>query len=75
MKILIVGVGRVGCSLAQNLVSGKDDVTVVDINRERLSELQERFDLRTVYGDASSPQVLEEAGAHDADLLVACSAS
>ncbi|MDO5668163.1 MAG: Trk system potassium transporter TrkA [Alcaligenaceae bacterium] len=75
MKILIVGVGRVGSSLAQNLVTGKDDVTVVDTNRERLNALQERFDLRTVYGDASSPAVLEEAGAHDVDLLVACSAS
>lgn len=75
MKILIVGVGRVGSSLAQNLVTGKDDVTVVDTNRERLNSLQERFDLRTVYGDASSPAVLEEAGAHDVDLLVACSAS
>lgn len=75
MKILIVGAGRVGSSLAQNLVSTKNDVTVVDSSRQPLAELQERFDLRTVHGDASSPAVLEEAGAHDVDLMVCCSAS
>lgn len=75
MKILIVGVGRVGAGLAQILVNGKDDVTVVDTDHERLNDLQERFDLRTVHGDASSPVVLEKAGAHEVDLLVACSAT
>lgn len=75
MKILIVGAGRVGSSLAQSLVSAKNDVTVIDNDRARLAELQERFDLRTVHGDASSPKVLEEAGAHEVDLLVSCSAS
>ena len=75
MKILIVGVGRVGAGLAQILVNGKDDVTVVDTDHERLNDLQERFDLRTVHGDASSPVVLEKAGAHEVDLMVACSAT
>lgn len=73
MKILIVGAGRVGSSLAQNLVNTKNDVTVVDVNRTPLADLQERFDLRTVHGDASSPAVLEAAGAHDVDLMVCCS--
>ena len=75
MKILIVGAGRVGSSLAQNLVNAKNDVTVVDTDRHPLADLQERFDLRTVHGDASSPAVLEAAGAHEVDLMVCCSAS
>lgn len=75
MKILIVGAGRVGSSLAQNLVNAKNDVTVVDVDRTPLAELQERLDLRTVHGDASSPAVLEIAGAHDVDLMVCCSTS
>lgn len=75
MKILIVGAGRVGSSLAQNLANAKNDVTVVDISREPLAVLQEQLDLRTVHGDASSPVVLEEAGARDIDLLVCCSPS
>ncbi|NLB31504.1 MAG: Trk system potassium transporter TrkA [Alcaligenaceae bacterium] len=75
MKILIVGAGRVGSSLAQNLVNAKNDVTVVDTDRHPLADLQERFDLRTVHGDASSPAVLEAAGGHEVDLMVCCSAS
>src|SRR4029079_3778451 len=49
--------------------------TVVDINAERLKALQDRFDLRTVVGNAAHPAVLEQAGARDADLLLAVTQS
>ncbi|ETD67863.1 potassium transporter peripheral membrane protein [Pelistega indica] len=75
MKILLIGAGRVGSSVAENLVSEKNDITIVDTNKEQLRYLQERFDLKAVYGDASSPDVLMQAGAEDTDLLVSCAAT
>ena len=74
MKILILGAGRVGASLAEQLVLERNDITVVDTSHELLSELQERFDLRTVHGSATSLSVLEEAGAADSDILIAVTA-
>ncbi len=48
MKIIILGAGQVGGSLAANLVEEQHDVTVVDMNEDRLVQLQDRLDLRTV---------------------------
>lgn len=75
MKILVIGAGRVGASVAENLVSEKNDITIVDTDKAQLSYLQERLDLRTVFGDGSSPDILALAGADDTDLLVACAAT
>lgn len=74
MKIIILGAGRVGYSVAESLVSERNDITVIDTNSERLHELQERFDLRCVHGNGIDAQVLAEAGAADTDLLLACAA-
>ncbi len=71
MKIIILGAGQVGGTLAANLASEHNDITVVDTNTERLHELQDRFDIRTVQGMASHPNVLRDAGADDADMLIA----
>jgi trk system potassium uptake protein TrkA len=71
MKIIILGAGQVGAALAEHLAYEKNDVTVVDINPEQLDTLQSRFDLRTVCGHGAYPQVLRNAGAEDADMLVA----
>jgi len=71
MKILILGAGQVGSSLADNLASEANDITVVDTNEATLQHLQDRLDLRTVNGLASHPDVLLAAGAEDADMLVA----
>ncbi|MBB1272724.1 MULTISPECIES: Trk system potassium transporter TrkA [Psychromonas] len=71
MKIIILGAGQVGASLAENLVGENNDITVVDENHEALQELQDRFDLRVVQGSASSPHTLGDAGAIDADMLIA----
>ena len=71
MKIIILGAGQVGGSLAEHLADEQNDITVVDKDGERLRELQDRFDIGTVTGPASHPDVLFRAGAEDADLLIA----
>jgi len=71
MKIIILGAGQVGGTLAANLASEHNDITVVDTDAERLHELQDRYDIRTVVGQASFPNVLRQAGADDADMLIA----
>lgn len=71
MKIIILGAGQVGGTLAENLVGENNDITIVDTNSRRLSELQNKYDLRVVNGEASHPDTLKEAGAQDADMLVA----
>ena len=75
MKIIILGAGQVGSSVAENLASEANDITVVDRNAEQLRTLQEHFDLRTVTGWASHPDVLARAGAEDADMIVAVTSS
>ncbi len=71
MKIIILGAGQVGSSVAENLAVEANDITVVDMDGVRLRELQEKLDIKTIQGYASHPAVLERAGADDADLLLA----
>jgi trk system potassium uptake protein TrkA len=74
MKIIIVGAGRVGSSVAEALVSEANDITVIDTDPGRVAELQERFDLRGLVGNAALPSTLHQAGADDADMLIAVTA-
>jgi len=72
MNILILGAGQVGSSAAYDLSrSEANEVTVVDVNGDRLRELQDRLDIRTVQGHAAHPQVLTQAGGDDADVVIA----
>lgn len=71
MKIIILGTTQIGKTLAENLVSEKNDITVIDTDTEALRDLQNRFDIRTVRGLGSYPDILEEAQASDTDMLVA----
>lgn len=71
MKIIILGAGQVGGTLAENLAHEANDITVVDNNANRLRALRERLDIRTVQGKASFPNILNQAGAEDADMLIA----
>ncbi|MEM7502493.1 MAG: Trk system potassium transporter TrkA [Pseudomonadota bacterium] len=72
MKILILGAGQVGSSAAYHLSREEaNEVTVVDMRPDVLRELQDRLDIRTVVGHAAFPEVLERAGANDADIIVA----
>jgi trk system potassium uptake protein len=75
MKIIILGAGQVGGTVAESLVSEQNDITVVDTDPARLRALQDRLDLRTVTGSAAHPSVLTEAGIDDADLLIAVTQS
>ena len=71
MKIVILGAGQVGGTLAENLTREDNDITVVDNDADRLRDLHNRLDIRTVCGHASYPNILEQAGAEDADMLIA----
>lgn len=71
MKIIILGAGQVGRSVAANLASEANDITLVDQDGSLLREMQDRFDLRTVQGYAAHPDILRRAGAEDAEMLIA----
>jgi trk system potassium uptake protein TrkA len=71
MKIIILGAGQVGGTLAEHLADEQNDITLVDKDSERLSELQDRLDIGVVVGQASHPNVLRRAGAEDAEMLIA----
>ncbi|WP_137817578.1 Trk system potassium transporter TrkA [Pseudomonas sp. 2FG] len=71
MKIIILGAGQVGGTLAEHLASEHNDITVVDTDGDRLRDLGDRLDIRTVQGRGSFPAVLRQAGADDADMLIA----
>jgi len=72
VKIIILGAGQVGRTAAFHLSREEaNDVTVIDVNEEILRDLQDRLDIRTVNGNASSPRILEAAGIASTDILVA----
>jgi len=75
MKIVIVGAGRVGTTLAQHLSAESNDISVVDWKEKKLLDLQERIDIRVVCGMGSHPDTLIKAGIEDADMLVAVTKS
>src|SRR5215216_2413566 len=75
MKIVILGAGQVGSTVAESLVSERNDITVVDLDPQRLRALEDRLDLRTVAGSGGHPSVLKQAGIEDADLLIAVTQS
>ncbi len=72
MHIIILGAGQVGSSVAAELAKEKsNEITVIDTNQQILSDLQDRLDLRTICGNGAYPGLLEDAGADDADMLIA----
>lgn len=71
MKIIVVGVGKVGYTIAEQLVAEKHDVTVVDTDAAALETTMEAIDVFCVHGNGASVATLTEAGAADADILIA----
>jgi len=71
MKCIIVGAGIVGYSIAEALSNQGHDTTIIDINRDRLSNVEEKLDVQTIEGSGSYLSKLYEAGVENADLLVA----
>jgi trk system potassium uptake protein TrkA len=74
MKIIILGAGRVGESVAESLAGERNEITVIDQDPQRLAKLRERLDVQVVAGNGLLPSTLQAAGAFDADLLIAVAA-
>lgn len=75
MKIIILGAGQVGGTLAEHLANEQNDITVVDIDGDKLRALQDKLDIGTIVGEASHPSTLKKAGAEDAEMIVAVTSS
>lgn len=71
MKVLILGAGVTGSSVAEALAREENDIVVVDFKPQLLEALKERFDLATVCGNAAHPCILEQAGVEYADMVIA----
>ncbi len=75
MKIIIIGAGQVGGTLAENLAGEKNEITIIDSDQRILSNLQDRLDLQVICGIGSHPDILKKAGAQDADMIIAVTSS
>lgn len=75
MNIIIVGCGKIGSTLADQLSHEQFDITVVDINRRKLQNVTDHYDVMGLVGNGTSFQLLEEAGLDQADALIAVTGS
>ena len=71
MRVIICGAGRVGFGIARRLSRENNDVTIIDHSRDLIRMVSERLDVRGVVGNGSYPDVLAEAGAREADMVIA----
>ncbi|MBC7953902.1 MAG: Trk system potassium transporter TrkA [Rhodospirillaceae bacterium] len=71
MKVIVCGAGQVGFNIAHYLASENNDVTVIDQRPELIRKITDTLDVQAVLGHASHPSVLEQAGAADADMIIA----
>jgi len=75
MKVIICGAGQVGWQIARHLAGEQNDVTIVDSNQDLVSRATDTLDVKGVSGFASYPNVLNNAGAEDADMIIAATHS
>lgn len=75
MKVIICGAGQVGWQIARHLSGERNAVTVVDMNADLVRRATETLDVQGITGFSSHPDVLERAGARDADLIIAATYS
>src|SRR3546814_19695628 len=71
MKAIVCGAGQVGTNIARHLATENNHVTIIDQTPDLVRRLSDTLDVQAVVGHASSPPVLEVAGAADADLIIA----
>ena len=71
MKVLICGAGQVGFNIARHLAGEGNDVTVIDQRSDLVRKISETLDVKGLVGFASHPNLLEQAGARDADMVIA----
>ena len=75
MKIIVCGAGQVGLQIAKHLSDERMDVIVIDKSSDLIKKVVDELDVSAVCGYASYPNVLERAGAHDADMIIAATLS
>ncbi|MGC9417354.1 MAG: Trk system potassium transporter TrkA [Rhodovulum sp.] len=75
MKVIICGAGQVGWQIARHLSGEKNDVTIVDMNADLIRRATDAMDVQGITGHASYPDILERAGARDADMIIAATQS
>jgi len=75
MKVIICGAGQVGWQIARHLASEKNDVTIVDSDQALVGRATDTLDVKGVSGFASYPNILSNAGAEDADMIIAATHS
>ena len=75
MKVIICGAGQVGWQIARHLSGERNDVTVVDNNPDLVRRATDTLDVQGIHGHASYPDVLDRAGARDADMIIAATHS
>lgn len=75
MKVIICGAGQVGWQIARHLSGERNDVTLVDFNADLVRRATDTLDVQGIVGFASYPDVLERAGARDADMIIAATHS
>ncbi|WP_127112179.1 Trk system potassium transporter TrkA [Shimia sediminis] len=75
MKVIICGAGQVGWQIARHLSGERNDVTVVDSNPDLVRRATDTLDVQGLAGFASYPDVLDKAGANDADMIIAATYS
>ena len=71
MKVVVCGAGQVGYSIARYLANENNDVTVIDQRHELVRKIGDSLDVKALEGFASHPDMLEQAGAADADMVIA----
>lgn len=71
MRVIVCGAGRVGYGIARQLSRENNDVTVIDQSKELIRTISERLDVRGVTGNGAHPEILAEAGAKEADMIIA----
>ncbi len=71
MRVIICGGGRVGYGIAERLAAEENDVTVIDTSPELIRIVRDTLDVRGFVGHGSHPEVLEAAGAEQADMIIA----
>ena len=75
MKVIICGAGQVGWQIARHLSGERNDVTVVDNNPDLVRRATDTLDVQGITGFASYPDVLDRAGARDAEMIIAATHS
>ena len=71
MRVIVCGAGKVGTSIAEQLVSQNNDVTVIDQSSEDIQKINDSLDVKAIVGKATYPSILEKANASETDMIIA----